>query len=120
VGRVILTDRASHLLIVTVVVIALIVYAAVAGAAGGWLAGAAALLVAGLLAARHRRARFSAYVLLSMMGLRATLGGHWGALAFAAAMILLLQLPPARRAWPRLRRSAPSTATTDCSRMTRL
>jgi hypothetical protein len=96
-------------------------YAGVALAAGAWFSGAAALLVAGLLAARHRRARFSAYVLLSMVGLRALLGGHWGTLAFAAATILLLQSAPARRAWPRLRSAelVTSTGAAECSRMAR-
>jgi hypothetical protein len=99
----------------------LVGYAGVTLAAGGWLAGAAALLVAGLLAARHRRARFSAYILLSMVGLRALLGADWGALAFAAALVLLLQTAPARRAWPRLQRGGrrASTGTADCSKMAR-
>jgi hypothetical protein len=112
----------AEALIVAVLSAALVGYAALAlGLAHWWISGSAALVVAGLLFARHRRARFSAYVLLSVVALRGTVTGHWAALTFAAAAILLLQSPPALRAWPRLghRRSDASTDDADCPRMAR-
>lgn len=84
--------------------IALLVYAALAlGAARWWLSGLAAPVIAALLWRRHPRARFAAYVLLSVVALRSVLGRHWAALVFAAAVLALLQTPAARAAWPRLR-----------------
>ncbi len=104
---------------------ALLAYAAYALlVARWWLSGAAAPVVAALLWTRHRRARFSAYILLSVVVMRGTIRGQWGAVAFAAAAILALQLPAARRTWPRVptlveRWRRRSTSTEDCSKMTR-
>ena len=67
-----------------------------------WISGVAAPVVAALLLARHRRARFSAYVFFSVVVLRGVLTGWWMLAGGAAAAILLLQTPAALRAWPRL------------------
>jgi hypothetical protein len=64
--------------------------------------GLVAPLVGLLLAARHGRARFAAYVALSMEIVRSTLGAQWIQLAAAAAILLLLQLPRTKRVWPRI------------------
>jgi len=96
---------------------ALLGYAALAlGALRWWLSGAAALVVAALLWRRHPRARFAAYVYLSTLALRGLARGEWPGLAFAAGALLLLQLPGARRAWPRLR---PRALRADGDRMPR-
>jgi hypothetical protein len=95
--------RAFDLAVVAVLTLALCAYALVALAvAHWWVSGLAAPLVAALLAGRHARARFSAYVFLSVVGARGVMTAHWAPLAFAAAGILLLQTPPALRAWPRV------------------
>ena len=80
----------------------LLVYAAWALVERHWVSGLAAPVVAVLLAMRHSRARFSAYVLFSVLALRGLVGGVWPLVALAVAGILVLQTPPARRAWPRL------------------
>lgn len=77
-------------------------YAGVAVALGWWPSALGAALVAGLLWRRHPRARFAAYIFLSVLTVRALLTGTWPLALFALAMIGLLQLPAARRAWPRL------------------
>src|SRR2546425_1208049 len=67
-----------------------------------WISGVAAPVVAALLLARHRRARFSAYVFFSVVVLGGVLPG-WGIRGGGApAAFLLLQTPAALRAWPRL------------------
>ena len=84
-------------------VLALVAYTALAFAVGHWwISGAAAPVVAMLMLARHRRARFSAYVFFSVVVLRSILTGWWILAGGAAAAILLLQTGPARRAWPRI------------------
>jgi hypothetical protein len=90
-------------LIVHAIPASLLAYAVVALAGGRWLSGLAAPVVAWLLWRRHARARFSVYVLLTVIGVRALVAGPWWLAAFATAAILLLQAPAARRAWPRLR-----------------
>ncbi len=67
-----------------------------------WISGLVAVVAALLLWRRHPRARFTTYVSLSAVALRGVFGHVWGALAFALAVIALMQLPAARRAWPRL------------------
>lgn len=67
-----------------------------------WLSGVVAVVAALALWRRHPRARFTTYVLLSAVALRGVFGRVWGALALALAVIALMQLPAARRAWPRL------------------
>lgn len=83
---------------------ALLVYAAVALANGWWLSALFAPLVAWLLWRRHPRARFAAYVFFSVMAARAVLTASWPLGVFALGAIAALQLPAARRAWPRLTR----------------
>ncbi len=92
----------SDRVVVVIVVTALVLYAAVALVAHRWISAAAAPVVAMLLAGRHPRARFSAYVLLSAIAVRGLMVGGWALVAFAVAGVLVLQTPPARRAWPRL------------------
>ena len=67
-----------------------------------WLSGLVAVVAAIALWYRHPRARFTTYVMLSAVALRGFFGHVWGALVFAVVVIALLQLPAARRAWPRL------------------
>ena len=67
-----------------------------------WISGIAAPVVAVLRLARHRRARFSAYVFFSVVALRGVVTGWWMLTGAAGAAILLLQTPAALRAWPRL------------------
>jgi hypothetical protein len=81
----------------------LVAYSAFALASGRWLSGIAALAVAWLLWRRHGRARFSAYVLLTVLLVRALVDGAWPLAAYAAVALSALQAPAARRAWPRLR-----------------
>ncbi|HUK64651.1 MAG TPA: hypothetical protein VLV15_15010 [Dongiaceae bacterium] len=69
---------------------------------GWWLSGAVALIAAALLWRRHPRARFTTYILLSAVVMRGLFGHAPRALVFALVVILLMQLPAARRAWPRL------------------
>jgi hypothetical protein len=81
----------------------LMVYSIVALAAWHWwVSGLGALVTAVLLWRRHRRARFAAYVLLSLIVLRALVSGAWMLAALGAAGVLVLQSPGARQAWPRL------------------
>lgn len=83
-------------------VVALVVYAGFAAHAGWWLSALAAPVVAWLLWRRHPRARFAAYVLLSVVAVRAVATAAWPLLAFALAAIAVLQTRAAARAWPRL------------------
>jgi hypothetical protein len=80
----------------------LVVYAVIALAAHRWISGLVAPGVAALLAWRHPRARFSAYVFFSALAFRGLVAGSWPLALFASAGIVALQTPPARRAWPRL------------------
>jgi Mn2+/Fe2+ NRAMP family transporter len=96
------TSAASQRVVIGMFVIALVVYAALALAAHRWVSGAAAPVVAGLLARRHPRARFSAYVFFSVLVLRGLAVGAWALVTFGLASVLVLQTSPARRAWPRL------------------
>jgi hypothetical protein len=91
---------------------ALIGYAGFALATGRWPSGLAAPVVAWLLWRRHRRARFSAYVLLSVVVARAAMTGTWWLAAGALAVLALLQSPAAARIWPRVR---PGFARTETS-----
>jgi hypothetical protein len=59
-------------------------------------------LVGLLLLIRHRRARFAAYVFLSMDIIRSALTGAWPFLALDLAILLFLQIPAMRRAYPRI------------------
>jgi hypothetical protein len=103
---------------VTVVALAgaLVLYAALALLAHRWISGLVAPLVAGLLATRHPRARFSAYVFLSALALRGLLAGAWPLALFGGAAIVVMQTPPAVRAWPRVAagraRAAPDASST--------
>jgi hypothetical protein len=64
--------------------------------------GMVAPLIGILLASRHRRARFAAYIALSMEIMRTAIEGRWLHLAAAAMILLLLQAPRIRRVWPRV------------------
>ena len=111
-----LTERAT----VVALVGGLVAYAVIALAQHRFLSGVAAPVVAALLVWRHPRARFSAYLFFSAVFLRGVVSGAWPMALFAAAGILVLQLAPARRAWPRLVPGATRSASTradDCSRM---
>lgn len=88
--------------IVVALLVGLVAYAVVALLARRWVTGLAAPIVAVLLAVRHPRARFSAYVFLSVVALRGLVAGAWPLVAFGCAGVLVLQTPAARRAWPRL------------------
>jgi len=99
------SGRGEHLVAATLVV-ALLAYAAYAILVHRWVSAVAAPLVAALLAFRHPRARFSAYVLFSAAALHGLVVRAWPLVACAVAGVLLLQTPPARRAWPRLRPGA--------------
>ena len=68
-----------------------------------WISAVAGALVATLLWMRHPRARFAAYIFFSAMAIRSALMGAWPTLVFAALAVLVMQTPPARAAWPRLR-----------------
>src|SRR5512134_3860668 len=80
----------------------LLAYTPVALTRGWWLSALAAPIVAWLLWRRHRRARFAAYIFFSVLTARAVLIGSWAVALFALAALALLQLPAARRTWPRL------------------
>lgn len=97
--------RLERLVVIGIVVV-LLAYAVLALAARLFITGLAAPVVAVLLAIRHPRARFSAYVLFSALAVRGLVAGAWPLVALAGAGILVLQTEPARRAWPRL---APGT-----------
>ena len=77
-------------------------YAVIAATLGWWPSTIGALIVAWLLWRRHARARFGAYVFLSILTVRAFLTGVWPLALFALALIGVLQLPVAREVWPRL------------------
>ena len=96
------TSSVVERLVVVAVVGGLVVYAALALAAHRWISGLAAPVVAALLALRHPRARFSAYILFSALAVRGLVAGAWPLVLFAGAGIAVLQTPAARRAWPRL------------------
>jgi hypothetical protein len=94
----------------------LVLYAVLALLGHRWISGLVAPLVAGLLATRHPRARFSAYVFLSALALRGLLAGAWPLALFGGAAIVVMQMPPAVRAWPRVvagrTRAAPDASST--------
>jgi hypothetical protein len=96
------TSSLGERIVVVAVVGGLVAYAALALTAHRFISGLAALLVAALLAIRHPRARFSAYIFFSALALRGLVAGTWPLVLFAGAGILVLQTPLARRAWPRL------------------
>ena len=94
-------------LVVVLLPLACIAYGVVAVVTrGAWISIVAATVVAWLLWRRYGRARFAAYIFLSAVALRSALTARWPSLAFAIAAILVMQTPPARAAWPRLRLGA--------------
>lgn len=98
-----MTERARPV-VVPILAVALLAYAGVAlGWTRWWISGTAAPGIAWLLWSRHRRARFAAYVFFSAVTLRGLATRSWTSVLFAAIGIALLQLPSARRVWPRLR-----------------
>lgn len=96
------TSSVIERLVVVAVVGGLVIYAGLALAAHRWISGLAAPVVAALLAIRHPRARFSAYVFFAALAVRGLAAVAWPLVLFAGTGILVLQTPPARRAWPRL------------------
>jgi hypothetical protein len=89
--------------VIGLVVVALLAYAGLAlFVESRGISGLAAAIVAWLLGRRHPRARFAAYIFLSAVGLRSVMTEHWATLAFAVILLGVLQIPSARRAWPRL------------------
>ena len=96
------TSSVAERLVVVAVVAGLVVYAALALAAHRWISGLAAPAVAAILAIRHPRARFSAYIFFSALAVRGLVAGAWPLVLFAGGGIVVLQTPAARRAWPRL------------------
>lgn len=104
------SSRRGERALVALLTVALTAYAMLAlGIGHWWVSGVAAPVVAALLVARHRRARFSAYVFFSVVVLRGVATGWWMLAGGAAAAILLLQTPAALRAWPRLPTAARMT-----------
>ena len=87
--------------------VVLLAYAAVALTRHWWPSAIVAPVLAWLLWRRHPRARFAAYIFFSVMFARGLFTGHWWLVAFALAAVGALQLPAARRAWPRLTRARP-------------
>lgn len=97
------SSRALERLLAATLVAALLLYAGFALLIGRWwLSGVAAPVVALMLAGRHRRARFAAYVFLTVVTLRTAFAGHWGIALGAGGALLLLQTPAACRLWPRV------------------
>jgi hypothetical protein len=82
--------------------VGLLAYCVVALAHGWWLSAGGAPIVAWLMWRRHRRARFAAYIFFSALAARSVLIESWPLGVFALVAVVLLQLPAARRAWPRL------------------
>jgi hypothetical protein len=77
-------------------------YAVVAATRHAWLAAAAAVIVAALLWRRHPRARFAAYIFLSVLLVRGVATGGWVLAAYAVIALAVMQTAAAREAWPRL------------------
>ncbi len=93
----------SERAIMIVSVGALGVYAVVALTVGHWwLSGVAAPVAGVLLARRHRRARFSTYVVWSVVVMRSVATRQWPMALAGALAIVVLQTPAAVRLWPRL------------------
>jgi hypothetical protein len=84
-----------------------VAYAGIAIALGRWPSTVGAMIVAWLLWRQHRRARFAAYIFLSMLTVRAVVTRTWPLALFALVLIAALQLPGAHRLWPRLRWGRP-------------
>jgi hypothetical protein len=94
---------AGRSLLIASVAVALLAYSAVAlFVESRWVSGLLGAVVAWLLWRQHPRARFAAYIFLSAVGLRGVMGGHWATFSFAVALLVLLQTPAARGAWPGL------------------
>jgi hypothetical protein len=93
-----LTER----VVVIALAVALVSYAIVAAAAHRWISTLVAPLLAGLMLTRHPRARFSAYVFFSAVAARGLMTGAWPLVVFGGTAIVVLQTPPAVRAWPRV------------------
>ncbi len=64
--------------------------------------GAVSPLIGLLLVLGIRRARFACYVFLSLELIRTTIAHQWVALAAAVVILAYLQLPRAKRVWPRI------------------
>jgi hypothetical protein len=97
------TRTSAERLVVVALAGALVAYAALAVASHRWIPALVAPLVAVLLALRHRRARFSAYVFFSAVVVRGLVAGAWPLALFGGAALAVMQHPAAVRAWPRVR-----------------
>jgi hypothetical protein len=100
--RIIVGASSSERVVTLVMLGGLVAYALIALLTRRWVSGLAAPVVVALLATRHPRARFSAYVFFSAVALRGLVTGGWALLAFGGVAILVLQTGAARLAWPRL------------------
>jgi hypothetical protein len=80
----------------------LVAYAGIAVMNRWWPSAVFAPIVAWLLWRCDRRARFAAYIFFSVMLVRAAVAVSWPLAVFALVAVGALQLPGARRAWPRL------------------
>ena len=95
-------SSSAERVVIVALVGGLLLYAALALAAHRFVSGLAAPLVAGLLVARHSRARFSAYVFFSALVVRGLVAGAWPLALFGGVAIVVMQMPPAVRVWPRV------------------
>ena len=89
--------------VVWALVTSLLVYGVIAATRRWWPSAVMAPIVAALLWRQHRRARFTAYVFLTVLAIRGALVGVWALTVYAVVVIALLQTPAAARVWPRLR-----------------
>lgn len=92
----------ARLVVVWTVAGSLLGYAVVALWQQRWGSAVAAVIVAVLLWRAHRRARFAAYVFFTAVAVRGALTGIWALPLYAGLALAVMQLPAARRAWPRL------------------
>lgn len=78
------------------------VYAAIGAYHRRWPSLIAGAVLVALLASAHRRARFAAYIFFTAVAIRGAVTGSWTLPLYAGVVLLVMQTPPARRAWPRL------------------
>jgi hypothetical protein len=93
-----MADRALSVLLPA----AMLVYAGAALLERWWVSAVVAVMAALLMWRRHPRARFTAYIVLSAVALRGAVVRSWWTVGFAVVVLVLMQMPAARRAWPRL------------------
>jgi hypothetical protein len=96
------TSSTSERAVTIALAAGLVAYALIALSAHRFVSAMVAPGVAALLVWRHPRARFSAYVFFSALAVRGLVAGAWALALFAGAAIVVMQTPPAVRAWPRV------------------